>query len=193
MHSTDDLNDGYLGSGKFLWRSIAKHGKETHQLTILEYLPDRASLRKRENEIVNGDLLKDPLCMNLCEGGSCNWDYSNRFGLSPMNNPERRTEENLPHLKEIWEASGRRLSKMSREHPEWRRNAFMGKSHSTKTKSKMSNSMKGKLVGDKNGAFETVWISTLDDMSSKRVPKNEAVHLVENGWKYGRKCKKKTG
>ena len=25
MHSTDDLEDGYLGSGTFLWHSIRKH------------------------------------------------------------------------------------------------------------------------------------------------------------------------
>ena len=28
MHSTSDLDDGYLGSGTILWRSIKKHGKE---------------------------------------------------------------------------------------------------------------------------------------------------------------------
>ena len=28
MHSTDNLNDGYIGSGKRLWHSIRKYGKE---------------------------------------------------------------------------------------------------------------------------------------------------------------------
>lgn len=28
MHSTDNLEDGYVGSGKRLWYSINKHGKE---------------------------------------------------------------------------------------------------------------------------------------------------------------------
>ena len=39
MHSTDDLEDGYFGSGKLIIRSINKHGKEKHQKEILEFLP----------------------------------------------------------------------------------------------------------------------------------------------------------
>lgn len=31
MHSTDNLDDGYVGSGKRLWNSIKKHGKENFE------------------------------------------------------------------------------------------------------------------------------------------------------------------
>jgi hypothetical protein len=41
MHSTNDLNDGYVGSGKRLWFSINYHGKENHACEILEYCKDR--------------------------------------------------------------------------------------------------------------------------------------------------------
>jgi hypothetical protein len=41
MHSTNDLNDGYMGSGKRLWFSINYHGKENHACEILEYCKDR--------------------------------------------------------------------------------------------------------------------------------------------------------
>lgn len=30
MHSTDNLDDGYVGSGKRLWYSINKHGLKKH-------------------------------------------------------------------------------------------------------------------------------------------------------------------
>lgn len=69
MHSTDDLNDGYVGSGKRLWHSINKYGKDQHRIEILEYLPDRKSLTLREEQIVNSDMLKNPMCMNLAPGG----------------------------------------------------------------------------------------------------------------------------
>lgn len=36
MHSTDNLDDGYLGSGKLLGYSVAKHGKENHKREIVE-------------------------------------------------------------------------------------------------------------------------------------------------------------
>ncbi len=47
MHSTNDLNDGYQGSGKRLRYSINKHGRKAHTTEILEFLPDRESLRKK--------------------------------------------------------------------------------------------------------------------------------------------------
>jgi hypothetical protein len=37
MHSTNNLEDGYLGSGKILGYSIAKHGRENHKREILEF------------------------------------------------------------------------------------------------------------------------------------------------------------
>jgi hypothetical protein len=70
IHSTDDLNDGYQGSGVHLQRSLKRYGKENHITEVLEHLDDRASLIKREAELVNEDRLKDARCMNLMLGGS---------------------------------------------------------------------------------------------------------------------------
>lgn len=69
MHSTDNLEDGYFGSGQRLWKSIKKHGKEKHSKEILEFLPSRKELKNRERELVNEELLGDKLCMNLRVGG----------------------------------------------------------------------------------------------------------------------------
>lgn len=73
MHSTDNLEDGYLGSGVHLTRSVKKHGKEQHVREILEFLPSRELLKKREEDLVTEDLVKnDILCMNLIKGGGGN-------------------------------------------------------------------------------------------------------------------------
>ena len=63
------VEDGYLGSGKRLWFSLNYHGRENHIKEILEFLPDRVTLRRREKEIVTSDLIKENLCMNLI--GQC--------------------------------------------------------------------------------------------------------------------------
>ena len=70
MHSTDDMDDGYLGSGKILRNSINKYGKENHIREIYgDFLPDRESLRLREAEIIDNHRLMDPKCMNNKLGG----------------------------------------------------------------------------------------------------------------------------
>ena len=55
MHSTDDLEDGYLGSGNRLRLAIRKHGKESFKREILEFCKTREDLKKREIEVVNLD------------------------------------------------------------------------------------------------------------------------------------------
>lgn len=75
MHSTDNLDDGYQGSGTHLWFSIRKHGKECHETEILEHCVDRSSLILREKELVNEETLKHELCMNLMTGGSAGPEF----------------------------------------------------------------------------------------------------------------------
>ena len=76
MHSTDDLDDGYFGSGQRLWHSINYHGKDKHTKEILEFLPSRKELKTRERELVNEETLRDPGCMNLAIGGGGPGDYT---------------------------------------------------------------------------------------------------------------------
>lgn len=69
MHSTNNPEDGYFGSGKLLKLSVRKHGKEKHVKEILEELPSREALQRRERELVNEKLLENPLSLNLKVGG----------------------------------------------------------------------------------------------------------------------------
>ena len=41
VHSTKNLNDGYLGSGKYLKRSINKYGKENFNLQYVRAISAR--------------------------------------------------------------------------------------------------------------------------------------------------------
>ena len=65
MHSTDNLNDGYMGSGTHLKRSFEKYGKENFNTEILEFLSNKQELLKREKEIINEEVLNDSKSMNL--------------------------------------------------------------------------------------------------------------------------------
>jgi PHP family Zn ribbon phosphoesterase len=69
MHSTDDLNDGYMGSGKALKFSIQRYGKENHKVEILEMVENRELLAERERQLVTINKVRNGKCMNLKVGG----------------------------------------------------------------------------------------------------------------------------
>ena len=69
MHSTDNLEDGYMGSGKAIKFSIKRYGKENHRVEILEIVENRELLAERERAIVTLSKVKNGKCMNLKVGG----------------------------------------------------------------------------------------------------------------------------
>jgi len=69
MHSTKNLDDGYLGSGLILQHSINKHGRENHVRTILAFAADRKELIELEKTFVTEDLVRDEQSMNIALGG----------------------------------------------------------------------------------------------------------------------------
>lgn len=69
-HQTNDLNDGYLGSGKHLKRAIKKYGYTNFKFEILYSVLTKEEMFELERSIVNEDLVKDPLTYNLKIGGS---------------------------------------------------------------------------------------------------------------------------
>lgn len=69
VHSTDTVEDGYIGSGMRLNASIAKYGREVHQREVIKLYQTRAEAMKAERVLVDAEALADPLCMNLTLGG----------------------------------------------------------------------------------------------------------------------------
>lgn len=68
-HATCEINDGYLGSGLRIRRSIKKYGKNAFKREILHIVADEKAASELERQMVNEDLLSDPLCMNIANGG----------------------------------------------------------------------------------------------------------------------------
>jgi phosphoribosylformylglycinamidine (FGAM) synthase PurS component len=69
MHSTDNLEDGYMGSGKALKFSIERYGKENHKVEIIEMVENRELLAEREKAIVTISKVRNGKCLNLKVGG----------------------------------------------------------------------------------------------------------------------------
>jgi len=74
-HKTTDLDDGYIGSGKYLRRSIDKHGVENFTREILFLFDNREEMYQKEKELVNEEFLERDDVYNLTIGGKGGFDH----------------------------------------------------------------------------------------------------------------------
>jgi hypothetical protein len=189
MHSTDNLNDGYIGSGKRLWRSIKKYGKENFKVEILEHLPNRELLKNREKEIVNPEFIKDTKCMNIKEGGEggggfCNeehkWNFIYAGSKAGINSIKEKHKD--PEYKKKW-GEKRKETWINLDEKTKQKiissGSFKGKKHSLETIEKMK---KSKNVGNKNSQYGSCWIT--NGINNKKIKNN--IPEIPNGWKLGR-------
>jgi len=181
MHSTDNLDDGYLGSGVRLRYSVNKYGRENHLREILEFVNNRIDLRKREEEIVNLNEIAKKECMNLRVGGE--------WGSIDI-----RYEKQSSWLKSKWNEKEYRdkITRLSRErmrqhhkNGKIKYDTFTGMIHSNETKKKMSDAKIGTGTGENNSQFGTCWITK--DGINKKIKKEELEGFLSSGWIKGRK------
>ena len=194
MHSTDNIDDDYFGSGYKIRRSIKKYGKNNHIKEIIEFLPNRDSLKCRERELVSETVLKDILCMNLVIGGGGGF-----ISESGVKEGRRVTDEILrkkygddfkkiisknyynnqtPEEKEKWKEKikiGQKNSNFDFG------STFRGKKHREETKFRIGESNKIKQKGELNSQFGSCWIT--NGIENKKIKKTEP---IPNNWRLGR-------
>jgi group I intron endonuclease len=182
IHSTNNLNDGYLGSGKRLKYSINKYGKENFKIEILEFFESRNLLVEKEMVLVNDVLLKNPLCMNLKpggNGGTCGEEHILKLKKGASNH-QKKMWKNNDYRNKIIEVirntmiNNHRLGKIKYD-------TFTGKKHTEISKRKMSDSKKGRGIGENNSQFGTMWIT--NGIENKKIKKSD---IIPNNWKKGR-------
>ena len=73
VHSTSNLDDGYMGSGKRIQYAIKKYGIENFKKDILKFFDTSEEAYNYEAEVVTEQLVKSKECYNLKLGGSGGW------------------------------------------------------------------------------------------------------------------------
>ena len=189
MHSTDDLNDGYMGSGKRLRCSINKYGKEKHKIEILEFLNTREELINKEIEIVNLNEIAKEECMNLMiggKGGFISEDQQRNRSIAGG----KAFAARLKNDKKFKQKNSKRLSKLiKRTHKSGKfKYDNFNKNHSEETKKLMSESSKGIGLGRENSQYGTCWITK--NGVNKKIKKEKIDKWLNNGWVKGRKLRK---
>ena len=208
MHSTSNLDDNYIGSGKRLWYSINKHGRENHEREILEFLEDRNFLKIRERELVNEGLLQDPLCMNLIKGGEGGRGFDKgtnkgfvtvkdelgNFFKIKKDDPRYLRGELVPFAKGevvVKDSNGKKF-RVSKEDPRYVNGELIGANKGIKLKLDKRNdpnhSSHFSQSGNKNSQYGTCWIHSVDG-KNKKVKREEIDKWLNEGWFRGAKFK----
>jgi hypothetical protein len=139
MHSTDDMEDGYFGSGTRLSRSIKKHGKERHSKSVLEYFPSRSILKLREKGLITEELRADPMCMNIAPGGGggkISDEMQKRWSSAGGQAIKKRFAEDAEFVALRVQQSAKNL-KAAHQAGKIRYDTFIGRKHSEATLQKM--------------------------------------------------------
>jgi len=180
IHTTDDLEDGYLGSGKWLLRSVRKYGREAHEVERLAFFETREELLAAEKAAV---VVDEKDSMNLVEGGgdpphSYGEDHHN-WGGGEKISAETREKMRLAKLGKPGYATGphtmtpegaaRIGEAASRTHK--------GTTRSPETRARMSLAQLGntKNLGKKHSdetraRMRLAWIARKERTASRRIP-----------------------
>ena len=189
MHSTSNLKDGYLGSGKHLRRSIRKYGIDNFKLEILEWCNTRDELIEREKEIITENHINDPNCYNMKNGGLGGGKfYSKEHQFKCSQAAGLKHGERLKNNKDYREDYSKKLSESNKERhkrgdskPISENYNWVGKKHKEETIQKMKESKIGRGCGEENSQYGLRWITNGE--TNRKIKKDEP---LPEKWKYGR-------
>ena len=174
-HETDELADGYLGSGKYLKRAVTKYGIGAFLREVLFDFTTRTEMFAKEKELVTEEFVRLEQNYNIGVGGKGGF-----FHITP----EQRMKTYRKNLtREVCSANGKKTGsanmKAHHEAGKIRYDTFTGRQHTEETKEKMR---KSKNVGSANSQFGTMWIT--NGSENRKIKKD--LDSIPEGWYKGR-------
>lgn len=95
VHETDDMDDGYMGSGKYLKAAIKKYGASNFSKTILELFDTREEMYTRESILVDEEFVSRLDTYNMALGGSGGSILQNRKPFTGPHSEETKQKISL--------------------------------------------------------------------------------------------------
>ena len=176
VHKTKDLNDSYMGSGKYIKLAIEKHGIENFKKEILFVFDNSEEMYAKEAEIVNADFLAEENTYNLKVGGFGGHDYRIKMW-------KKRFEEDPTFRLKIRNNGRLGFDRWKELYPN---GTFLDRRHSEESKRKIGEKMSRYGKGESNSQFGTRWIHSLELKISKKIKKEDP---LPDCWIEGRKIK----
>jgi hypothetical protein len=202
-HSTNNLDDGYLGSGELIHKAIKKYGKQNFKKEILEQFNTKKEAFDAQEKYINQFNTLQPMGYNISPRGghqvSGGMSEDGRKKLSEFHKGRKASEETKKRLSESLKLAykeNRKSNFISLETKQKISNTLKGRSLSSETKQKISNILKGRtyinLFGNE-GAIENRKIRSESNKNVKRseeIKKRMSLSKIGNTNAKGGKGKK---
>lgn len=190
-HRTNNLDDEYMGSGKYIQNAVKKYGKENFTKEILYQFDNEEDMFSKEAEIVDEEFIKRKDTYNLIPGGfGSDMKKPTQVFMEKMSDPHyyrdfcnkcQKNFENNPKIRE-------NISKGLLEHYKTHKGTFTGKHHTEETKQKLRDlhKLKGLQKGCKNSQYGKHWIINPETEEKKSIHPEQLQEYLDKGWIMGR-------
>ena len=176
-HSTDDLDDGYMGSGTAINKAIQKYGIENFSKRILCFCDSAEDAYKVEEFLVTDNLIKRDDCYNMMVGGVGGSIKGKHWKLT--NETKKRISEAL---------KGKYIGE---------KNPLYGRHHTEETKQKMRESSKNKTEEYRLKLTQSLKGHKVSDETRVKISetlKNNGIHNTKGKhWKVSEEGKRNMG
>lgn len=208
QHGTNNLNDGYMGSGTAIQDDIKSFGVENFKKEILYIFETFSEMNQKEKELVTLDFVKRTDTYNLVPGGhggnmfigehrkfalNLQKDYGSigqkiTCDLINKHNPGFWKEFSEIGTKTLLEKYPVGTSSSFALNKENQQKALIA-SQSDESKQKRKETLRkiGHQTKEKNSQFGTCWIYNLKLRENKKVDKYQLDDWLLHGWIKGRK------
>lgn len=163
VHNTNDLDDGYMGSGSRLHIAYQKYGIENFKKEIVKFFNSSKEAFEYESEIVNEELTNNNECYNIQLGGRNGWNdvTKNKIVVKYKNTEEYFLIDKEQYDSKIYDST------------------WTGKHHKEETRNQVRNKMT-----PNNSSNPRIWISK--EGQTKYLRKELLNDYLSNGWELGR-------
>ena len=201
-HKTKNLNDNYMGSGKYLNYAITKHGIDNFTKDILYTFDNPEEMFTKEAEIVTVEFIAETNTYNLKVGGFGGWDYiNNNEELRIAKNRKARKianengalEKALAALKvcrqdKDWydKVNVKRIATIRERYGDEAFCSFKGQHHTQETKNIIGANSSKCQQGSGNSQHGTMWVT--NGTTNKKIKKDSS---IPKGFRKGRVLKQK--
>jgi hypothetical protein len=205
VHRTDNLDDGYMGSGNLLAKAKNKYGTDNFKKEIIEFFPTYKEALEAEKELVTIDFINENTNYNLKEGGygNCKWSKKMSDEIKEMrrkmwSDPEfrkkvitpkyrkRRSDSAINWIQNNPERHAERMEKINKNPDKIAKMAekHRGMKRSEEAKKNMSEGMKAAFLknGPKSKGGGMKYIYNPVEKKAKRIEANEE---IPDGWVKG--------